>query len=464
AIRLVAFAVTVLLSVGSSALLFRHLKVVDSGYYATIMSLVTLCGGLTDAGLSAIGVRELATRDREGRRSLMRDLSGIRLALAALGVGAAVAFAAIVDYGSARVLGTAIAGVGMVLIVLQDTYAINLTARLQIGWLAVADVVRVAVLSLVIVVLVVADAGLLPFYAAGIPAALSVAVLTGRLVRRDVPLMPSFRPRAWRGLLRDTVAYSLATAVIAVYFRVAIILVSLISTGQQTGYFAVSSRVIDVLLSVPPLLVGVTFPIFARAARDDLARLSYAVGRVFDVLVIVGFGVALALSVGAPFIIVVVGGPLFHPAEAVLRIQGLALIASFIGSVWAYTLLSLHRHREILITSLTALLVSIVLVGTLASVDGARGAAIGTVISETTFVLMLTWATYRAGMRPEIAWSALPRVVGAATLGASVLAIPDLADVVRLALALVLYLGGLLLLRAVPMEILEQLPSWSRAA
>jgi hypothetical protein len=67
-------------------------------------------------------------------------------------------------------------------------------------------------------------------------------------------------------------------------------------------------------------------------------------------------------------------------------------------------------------------------------------------------------------MRPEIAWSALPRVVGAATLGASVLAIPDLADVVRLALALVLYLGGLLLLRAVPMEILEQLPSWSRAA
>ncbi|MGO9900662.1 MAG: hypothetical protein ACLP0J_13450, partial [Solirubrobacteraceae bacterium] len=36
AIRLVAFAVTVLLSVGSSALLFRHLKVVDSGYYATI--------------------------------------------------------------------------------------------------------------------------------------------------------------------------------------------------------------------------------------------------------------------------------------------------------------------------------------------------------------------------------------------------------------------------------------------
>jgi O-antigen/teichoic acid export membrane protein len=457
-IRLVAFGASVLVSVGSSALLYRHLKVVDSGYYATIISLVTLCAGLTDAGLSAIGVRELATRDRAGQKRLMRDLSGLRLSLATLGVGVAVAFAAVAGYGSTRVIGTVIAGVGAVFIVLQDTYAISLTARLRNGWLGLADVVRVIVQALVIVALVLAGASLLPFYAATGAGALAVVALTAWLVRRDIPLAPSFHPRAWRGLLRDTVTFSLATAVVAVYFRVAIIIVSLVSSGKQTGYFAVSARVIDVVVLVPPLLVGATFPIFARAARDDRARLSYAVGRVFDALFILGLGAALALFVGSPFIVSVVSGPLFHPAATVLRIQGVAMIPSFVSGVWVYTLLSLHRHREILIASLLALLFTLVVTGTLASIDGARGAAFGTLISETMYALILTVGIYRAGLRPGVSWPAIPRALAAAALGVAVLAIPGLPDIFRLALALALYGGGLLLFRAVPAEILQQLP------
>jgi hypothetical protein len=35
-----------------------------------VISLATLAGGITDAGLSAIGVRELATRDAVARRVL----------------------------------------------------------------------------------------------------------------------------------------------------------------------------------------------------------------------------------------------------------------------------------------------------------------------------------------------------------------------------------------------------------
>src|SRR5271155_6072 len=66
AMRVGGYGLAILLSVGSSALLFRHLGVVRSGYYVTIISLVTLTGGITDAGLSAIGVRELATRDEAG--------------------------------------------------------------------------------------------------------------------------------------------------------------------------------------------------------------------------------------------------------------------------------------------------------------------------------------------------------------------------------------------------------------
>jgi O-antigen/teichoic acid export membrane protein len=458
AVRALAFVATVLISVGSSALLFRHLGVARSGDYAKVISLVTLWGGFTDAGLSAIGVRELTTRGPGQRAELMRSLGGLRLVLAFIGVLGAVAFAALADYGPMLVFGAAIVGVGMLLMVMQDTYAINLTAQLRIAWVAAADALRVTVLAIGIVALVLAGSGLLPFYVATIPGAVAAAALTAWLVRRDVPLLPTLRLSEWRVLMADTLTYSLATAVAAVYFRVAIIVMSLVSNKYQTGYFSVPFRVMEVLSSVPALLVAVAFPIFARAARDDLVRLAYAVGQVFDALWLMGLAVALALYVGAPFIIAVVGGPHFRPSAPVLEIQGLALAASFVGAVWGYTLLSLHRHREILIASLTALAFTVVLTGVLGSRYGARGAAIGTAISEYAFVLMLGVAVFKTGLRPAIHWHALGRSIVAVALGAATLAIPGLADVVRLVLALGIYGAALVVLRAIPRGVIEQLP------
>jgi len=462
AIRVITFAVTVLLGVGSSALLYRHLRVVAAGHYVTILSLVTLCGGLTDAGLAAIGVRGLATRDAEGRRRLMGSLGGVRLFLAFVGVIVAVAFAAVAGYGQTLVLGAVIAGVGMILVVLQDTYAIPLTAGLRMGWVAAGELLRTVGTAIAIVALVLAGAGLLPFYAAVIPGALAGIALTAWLVRREVPLRPTVRLGEWRELLRNTLSYSLATAVSAVYFRVAIILVSLVSNAHQTGYFAVSFRGIEVLVSVPVLLVGAAFPIFARAARDDHARLSYAVGRTFEAVWIVGLALALALVVGAPFIIEVVAGPLFHPADQVLRIQGLTLIATCVGAVWGYTLLSLHRHRQVLVVSLLALALTVVLTATLASVDGARGAAIGTTTSEFALMVMLGIAVRNTGLRPVIGGRAFWGSAIAAAAGAATLLIPGLADVIRVVLALGIYGGGLLAFGALPRELIEQIPFAAR--
>jgi O-antigen/teichoic acid export membrane protein len=319
---------------------------------------------------------------------------------------------------------------------------------------AVADLLRVVVQTLVIIALVLAGAGLLPFYAATIPSALAAVLLTGWLVRHDTPLLPALRPRAWSGMLRDTLSFSVATAVIAVYFRVAIIVVSLVTSGTQTGYFAVSFRVIEVLITVPALLVGVAFPIFARAASTDSARLAYAVGRVFDALLIAGLGTGLALLVAAPFIISVIAGPDFRPAEDVLRIQAIALVISFTSAVWGYALLSRHKHREILVASLVALAITIILSGTLGSIDGGRGAATGTAISEAMYMLMLGTAVHRAGIRPAVNWRAVPRVLAAFGTGLAAVALP-VPEVIRLVIALALYVVGLLILRAVPRELFD---------
>jgi O-antigen/teichoic acid export membrane protein len=462
AVRILGYLAGVAVSVLASALLLRHLGVVAVGYYVTVLSLVTLAALVTEAGLAAIGVRELSTLPPQLAGSFFRGLSGLRLLCVSVGVVVAVGFALLSGYSSTLVLGTLIAGVGVVLGTTQTTYTLPLLARLQLGWVTVVEVLRQLGTTVAIVALVIAGAPLLPFWFATIPAGLAATAMGAYLVRRSMPLLPAFNREVWGSLLRRTLPYSMAAAVGVIYFRLAILIMSHVSSGLQTGYFGASFRIIEILFVVPQLIVGSTLPIFARAARDDRARLDYALGRTFDVCVLLGLGVGLSLVTGASFIIDVVAGAKFAPAADVLRIQGVALVSTFMGAVLGYALLSLGRYRELLLVNLAVLILSSALTVVLASKYGAVGAASATTTVEIIYTALLAVAVVRAGVRPQISIQAMSRATLAALLGALALAPAGLPDVLRPVLALAVYGVALLAMRAVPRELLEQVPVLGR--
>lgn len=463
AVRVSGYALGVAVSVVSSALLLRHLGVAATGEYVTVMSLVALAGGVTETGLAAMGVRELSILPPKVAKSFFRSLSGLRLVCICIGILFAIGFSVLSGYSATLVFGTLLAGGGWVLVTSQTTYTLPLLAQLRLEWVTAVEVLRQVGTALGIVVLVLLGAPLLPFWAATIPAGLAATVLGAVLIRRSMPLLPAFDRSVWRPLLRRTVPYSLAAAVGAVYFRLAILIMSHVASAEQTGYYAASFRIIEVLFVLPQLLVGSTLPIFARAARDDPGRLDYALGRTFDVCLLLGLAVGLSLITGASFIIGVVAGPKFGPSVDVLRIQGFALIATFVGALLGYALLSLGRYREVLLINLSVLLASGVLTGVLASRFGALGAASATTTVEVLYTGMLAVAVLRAGTRPQVSFARMPRAVLSAVLGALALVPPDLPNLVRPLLAIAIYSGCLLALGAVPRELLEQIPGRRRS-
>jgi O-antigen/teichoic acid export membrane protein len=458
AYRILGYVIGVAVSVLSSALLLRHLGVVATGGYVTVLSLVTLAGGVTDLGLGAIGVRELSTLSRAAGQAFFRNLIGLRLVFT-LGAGTfACAFALLSGYSSRLVIGTLLASGGFALAGLGTSYSLPLLADLRLGWVTAVELLRQLGTSVTIVILVLLGASLLPFWAATVPAGIIALVVSALLIRRSEPLLPAFDLSIWGALARRTLPYSVATAVGIVYFRLAILILSHVTTAQQTGYYGASFRIIEVLFVAPQLIVGSMLPIFARAARDDRARLDYALGRTFDVCLLLGLATGLALITGAHSIIDVIAGPKFGPSAAVLRVQGLALIATFVGAVLGYALLSLERYRVLLWINLTVLLLSGILTGLLGASYGALGAALATAVVEVLYTALLAIALLRAGTRPQVSVAGAPRAGIAALLGGLVLLPPDLPNAVRPVLAVAIYLAALLLLRAVPAELLEQLP------
>lgn len=457
ALRVGGYLLGVLASALSAALLFRHLGVVDTGRYVTAISLVAIVGTFSDFGLTAVGLRELASRPPNERWALARDLLGLRLTLTLAGGLVAIAIAW-VAYSAELAAGVALANVGLLLVVTQDNFAIPLTIWLRLGWIAALELMRQLLTVALTVALVLAGARLLPFLGMTIPVGCVVVAVTVLLVRGTRRLGPTFSWRRWRRFTSVMLPYSLAVAAAALYLRVGVFLVSALSNGTQLGYFSASFRIIEVLTLVPGLLVGSAFPIFVRAARDDPDRLSYALDRVFEVSLILGAWIAVSIAVGAPLAIRIIGGAQFKPAASVLAFQGIALGALFVSSVWAFALLSMGRYRQILALNVSLLLFDAALIAVLAPLDGARGAAIGAAVAEVVNAIAQAVAVLRG--RPQLRPSLRvpPRVALAAALGLTPLALTGLPTLVRLVISSTLMGAVLLFTHAFPDELRALLP------
>jgi O-antigen/teichoic acid export membrane protein len=458
ALRGGGYATTIVLSLVSVPLLIRHLGIAEFGRYTTVVAIVTVVSGLTDAGLVSIGLREWATRTGEGRARMMRSLLGIRLELSLAGLAIAVLFAVLAGYDATLVLGTLIASIGMVLQTMANMLTVSLQGELRFGWAAFIDIARQAVAVALIVVLVIAGATLLPFFAVTIPAGLVTLILTAALVRGRMPLTPRLRGAEWWPLVRDTLPYSAAIALNTLYFRVTIIVMSLVATAQQTGYFATSFKVIEVLIGVPGLAIGTAFPILSRAAIEDRPRFAYATARIVELALIAGAGIVLAVVLSAPFVIRVLAGSAGAPAVPVLQIQGLALLSTFLAVASGYCLLSLRHHTALLIANGGALATNIVLTLVLVPIAQARGAAIAAVVAESCLAIVQLVLLRRAGTT-RLPIKALPAVAIAAVAGASPLLVSGANAVLRTLVGLAIYAVVLALMGRTPPELTHLLAS-----
>lgn len=460
AVRIAGYGVSLALSLVSAPLLVRHLGIAEFGRYTAVISLIALVGGVSDGGLTAIAIREWAMGRGEERVRAMRTLLGMRIALTAVGVAFAVAFAVVADYGAPLVLGTALAGAGLLALGLQQACSIPLQAELRLGWVTAADVVRQVVSVGLIVVLVVTGAGVAAFLAVPIPAGLAALGVTLVLVWRRLPLRPSFCWADWRALGRDTLPVATALALHHLYLRVVIVLMTLLATDLQTGYFATSFRIVEVLIAVPFVLAQTTLPVLARAGGTDFDRFSYALARLFEASAVVALWVSGCVVAGAPLAVEYLAGSRSGPVVAVLRLQSVALLLVFFTVTWQNALFALRRQGSLVASNAVGVGVTAGLTCALVPLLQARGAALAAVGGELALTVSSVVLLLRHRDRDRqlsLSFAFLPKLVLAAGLAALTFLVPGLPPVVRVVALTLVYAGALYALGAIPAELRQAL-------
>jgi O-antigen/teichoic acid export membrane protein len=454
-LRLGTYSAGVALGILSAALMTRYLGVQDFGRYVIVTSLIAMVAGLTEAGVTNIAAREFATKDRRERDHLLANVIGIRISIAVVGVLAATGFAIVAGYDRTLVLGTLVAGIGLLIATVQQTYSIPIGVALRFGWLSALDLLRQAAFVAIVVALLLAGAGLLPLFAAAIPASLLALAVSIPLVRGQAPLLPRFEGAEWVRITKLVGVYAAAAAIGTIYVSAVVIVTSLVGTATDAGYLGAAFRIFTVLAMIPLILVSTAFPVLARAAHTDRERLQYAVQRLVDIALIVGTWMALATGLGAGIAIQIVAGADFEPAVPVLQIESVALLSGFLAVTGALALVSLHRHLALLLGNLAGLAAIILLTAILVPEYGAKGAAVGMVIADAGLVLL--YGAVLFGSRivhydPQL----VPRVAVAAVLAFALVFTP-LEDAPLVIAATAVYWLVLFLLRGLPSEVIDAL-------
>lgn len=455
-LRFGGYAAGVLLGAIASVFLLRHLGVVEFGHYVTVMSLVAIVSGVTDAGLTVVGSRELAVRPAGAQRErLVANILAVRLLLTPAGVLVAAAFAVVAGYGERLVYGTLLAGAGIVLVNAQASMTLPLPVELKNGRVTVAELVKQAVTVIGIVVLAVAGASLLPFFA--------VQILVGVVVLAITPLLLGrrglVRPRLDRGeigpLIRQAMPVAAAFVLGILYFRLLVIMTSLLSSERETGLFATSFRILELLAGIPLLLAGVVLPVAAAAAARDQARLTYVLQRVSEAALLGAAGLAVVVAIGAEPVIVILGGEEYRSAGPILSIQAFALIGIFVSQAFTVGLLATRRQKEIAVTSALGL-VSIFAFGlVLIPLFDAAGAAAAGVGADLLLAVFTLVALRRTAAGRGLRFGFVPKVAVASLGAAAVALIPGVPALALAALAALVFAGAAYALGAVPREIAD---------
>ena len=396
ALRAAAWIGGAALSLVSIPLLVRHLGVADFGRYVAVLTAVNIAALASDLGLAGLALREWSTADDAERPRIMQTLLGLRLAVAAVAAVVALGFAAAADWSGAMVGGTAIAIVGLAAQVFGDFALVDLAGRLQFGRVALIELLRSALGTLLIVVLIVAGAGLVPFFAAWSAAAVVAAALALRSAGNPAALIPRFRSADWRPLMTDTAAYAAASAIYVVYFRVVMLVVSVQAGARDVGLFATGYRVIEFAAAVAAVLAGTATPVLARAARRDPERLRHQATRTALACAGAGALAAIVLALAATPIMDLIGGDAADGADVVLRILAPTVFTTFAAFGTTASLLVMRRYREVLSVNVVALAIVLAAALSLVPGDGARGGAVAVVIGEVFMALAQGVLLFRA--------------------------------------------------------------------
>jgi len=266
----------------------------------------------------------------------------------------------------------------------QSRVLAKYTAAARAGAFGVAAIVRLALVASAAPLVAFAWAVLLETALAG------VLLLLLYLKQEGWPLHWRADPGTARALLRLSWPLALSSVAVWLYMRVDQLMIGWMLDEASVGVYSVAVRLAEVWYFVPSVVVSSVFAALLRARESDPVRYRARVQALFTGLVLLGYVAAIAISLGARPVVLLLYGEAYEaawPSLAVLAWAGVFVALGVAREAWLVAEgLTRFSFATTVCGAITNILLNVALIPRL----GVVGAAIATVVSQMVAVMLAT--------------------------------------------------------------------------
>jgi O-antigen/teichoic acid export membrane protein len=229
--------------------------------------------------------------------------------------------------------------------------------------------------------------------------------------RRFVHLSLSFNSAEWKKIILR--AWPIAVSIIfnLIYLRGDLFTMSLVRTQEEVGLYGAAFRIIDVLNTIPFMVMGVILPLLTSAwSRRDKPQFEKHLQLGFDIMAFLSVPLALGGAVLSTPLIKLLGGSEFAAAGVFLRILLLAVIGVYCGAAFSHGIIAVNAQRRTVwiygINAVLAVIGYILFIPTW----GGYAAAVITAINELlvpTLITIILWRLTRFHINLQTFWKIL---------------------------------------------------------
>lgn len=353
---------------------------------------VMICASLiVDQGFSAYGAREIAKAPSQTAR-LVAEVVTMRFLLAAVGYLVIVLFAFWHEHEPVMTRLLLIYGLSLWLFPLLLQWVFQGHDRMSL--VALAQVIRQTIFAAGVFIFVRSANDLLLVGAAEVAGVIGAAAFSVWMYRRSFPAQRRWRPVLSTKLLREGVPIGLSQMLWVVKMFGATLLIGLVATEEDTGYFAGAMRVFIALHTFVWLYYFNLLPSLSRAWAQGREKFSAIIESSLRTVMSVSLFSGVLWVWLAPFVMTRVYGQSFSRGGGALQWLAGAWVAAAISGHYRYGLIaSGYQSREMLTAALGAML-AVLLIPLGYFKAGTSGAAAALCFTEL-IVLLLAWLIAR---------------------------------------------------------------------
>lgn len=186
----------------------------------------------------------------------------------------------------------------------------------------------------------------------------------------------------WKYLLKESLPFWVATFFVIIYYRIDIIMISLMKDDSAVGWYSASYRLIDALSSVSAIFTIAMFPVFSKYYISSKDSMNLAFQKSLKFLILLAIPIGIGTTILADQIIYLIYGTGYSQSVIALKILIWASVLGLIDLAPWTLLNSTNNQRTLMIYTFVGVVFNITFNYMLIPSMSYVGAAISTVATE----------------------------------------------------------------------------------